>query len=152
MLEFLNEYLTILKVEKNLSDNSINSYRTDLIKLFNFLEKEKITDLNEVSVRELTKFFEEQKIEGINSRSASRYLSSVKGLFSFLSKHEYIRKNPASNLKSAKMSRDLPVVLSFEEIENILSQPNQQKNLGLRDKAILELMYSSGLRVLIPLN
>ncbi len=152
MLDFLKEYITLLKIEKNLSDNSISSYKTDLTKLFKFFERENVTDLNIVTYSILTKFFEEQRIEGINSTSVSRYSSSIKGFFSFLLQKGYIEKNPASNLRSIKIARDLPSVLSFNEVEEILDQPNTKKNLGLRDKAILELLYSSGLRVSELLN
>jgi integrase/recombinase XerD len=152
MLDFLKEYLTILKVEKNLSDNSISSYKNDLSKLFVFFENKNITDLDNVTYSILTKFFEEQRSEGINSTSVGRYSSSIKGFFTFLFQKEYIRKNPASNIRSTKIARDLPSVLAFNEVEKILDQPNTKKNLGIRDKAILELLYSSGLRVSELLN
>ena len=147
MLDFLKEYLTILKVEKNLSDNSINSYKTDLLKLFTFLESINRHDLNEVTYQNITQFFEEQRTDGINSSSVRRYSSSIKGFFSYLKQNDYIKKNPVINLKSTKIARDLPSVLSFIEVEKILDQPKIKSKLGLRDKAILELLYSSGLRV-----
>jgi integrase/recombinase XerD len=152
MLDFLKEYLTLIKVEKNLSENSISSYETDLKKLIVFFKKEKISDLNNVKYTNLTKFFEEQRQEGINSSTVSRYSSSIKGFFLFLLQQGYIEKNPALNLQSTKKSRELPSVLSFEEIDRILKMPVIKKNLGLRDKAILELLYSSGLRVSELLN
>lgn len=152
MLDFLKEYLSLLKIEKNLSDNSINSYKTDIIKLFNYFEREKVSDLDKVTYQIITKYFEEQRTEGINSSSVSRYSSSIKGFFSFLKQNNYIRKNPVVNLKSTKTARDLPSVLSFQEVEKILEQPNLKAKLGLRDKAILELLYSSGLRVSELLN
>ena len=156
MQEFLKEYLTLLKIEKNLSDNTINSYRTDLTKLFNFFETKNVQDLSDVTYQIITEFFELQRSESINSTTVSRYSSSIKGFFSFLHKQEYIKKNPANKLVSTKIARNLPTVLSFNEIEMILSQPrtdeNKPINLELRDKAILELMYSSGLRVSELLN
>ena len=152
MLDFLKEYLALLKVEKNLSENTITSYQTDLIKLFDFLESEKINDLNNVKYKHLTKYFEKQRDEGINSSTVSRYSSSIKGFFSFMLKERYIEKNPALNLKSTKIARSLPSVLSFNEVEKILDLPKTNDKLGLRDKAILELLYSSGLRVSELLN
>lgn len=152
MLDFLKEYLSLLKIEKNLSDNSINSYKADIIKLFNYLEREKVSDLDTVTYQIITKYFEEQRTEGINSRSVSRYSSSIKGFFSFLKQNNYIRKNPVVNLKSTKTARDLPSVLSIQEVDKILDQPSLKSKLGLRDKAILELLYSSGLRVSELLN
>ena len=152
MQEFLKEYLSSLKVEKNLSDNSINSYKTDLSKLFDFFINASITDLNNVNYNHITTFFEQQRSLGIGSRTVSRYSSTFKGFFAFLLDQGYIEKNPVINLKSVTIPRDLPDVLSFEEIDNILEQPNLNNNLGLRDKAILEIMYSSGLRVSELLN
>lgn len=152
MLDFLKEYLTLLKVEKNLSDNSISSYRSDLIKLINFFDLNKINDLNDVTYNDLTDFFDEQRSVGINATSASRYASAIKGFFSFLLHQRYIEKNPASKLTSSRKTRDLPIVLSFDEIENILSRPNTKNNLEMRDKSILEILYSSGLRVSELLN
>ena len=147
MRDFLKEYLTLLKVEKSLSDNSIDSYRNDINKLFEFLDRSKISDLNDVKFKDLANFFEEQRVEGINASTVSRYSSSIKGFFAYLLHEGYIEKNPASNLKSTKLLRDLPVVLSFSEVEAVLDKPNVKQKLGLRDRAILELMYSSGLRV-----
>ena len=147
MFDFLKEYLTILKIEKNLSDNSINSYKTDLLKLFTFLESINTNDLDKVTYQNITQFFEDQRTDGINSSSVRRYSSSIKGFFSYLKQKEYIKKNPVINLKSTKIARDLPSVLSFLEIEKILKQPKLKSKMGLRDRAILELLYSSGLRV-----
>ncbi|MCB0752003.1 MAG: site-specific integrase, partial [Ignavibacteriae bacterium] len=152
MQEFVKEYLSILKVEKNLSDNSINSYRNDLTKLLFFFENLKISDLNEVNIKHITEFFAAQRTEGLSSSSVSRYSSSVRGFFLYLKRQDYIKNNPTSNISSTKLSRNLPSVLSFNEVEKILEQPNRKENLGLRDKAILELLYSSGLRVSELLN
>ncbi len=152
MLEFLKEYLSLLKVEKNLSENSISSYQSDLIKLFDFLESEEINDLNAVKYKHLTMYFELQRDEGINSATVGRYASSIKGFFLFMLQEGYVEKNPAINLKSTKIARGLPTVLSFDEVEKILDLPNTNDKLGLRDKAILELLYSSGLRVSELLN
>lgn len=152
MQDFLKEYLAHLKVEKNLSDNSISSYSTDLNKLFQFFDAKKINDLNNVEYSDFVNFFEEQRKEGITSTSTSRYSSSIKGFFSFLMRHNYIEKNPASNLKSTKIARTLPTVLAFSEVEKILDQPKISDKLGVRDRAILELLYSSGLRVSELLN
>jgi integrase/recombinase XerD len=152
MLDFLKEYLSTLKVEKNLSDNSINSYKTDLINLFDFFKRKNISDLDEVTYSNISDFFEEKRSHGISSRTVSRYSSTYKGFFSFLLEHGYIKKNPVKNLKSVRISRDLPDVLSFQEIDLILDIPKVKNKLGLRDKAILEIMYSSGLRVSELLN
>jgi integrase/recombinase XerD len=152
MQEFVKEYLSLLKIEKNLSENSISSYRNDLHKLIVFFDDLNLSDLNKVSAKHITDFFAKQREDGLTSTSVSRYASSVRGFFSYLKQQNYIQNNPTSKLSSTKLSRNLPSVLSFIEIENILDKPNIKTNLGLRDKAILEVLYSSGLRVSEALN
>jgi integrase/recombinase XerD len=152
MQDFLKEYLSHLKIEKNLSKNSIASYKIDLNKLLKFLDLEKITDLNNVTYTNITDFFSTLTNEGLNSSSVSRYSSSLKGFFLYLFQQKYIEENPTRNLISTKLSRSLPSVLSFSDIELILDTPDTKDNLGLRNKAILELLYSSGLRVSELLN
>lgn len=152
MQDFLKEYLSHLKIEKNLSENSIASYKIDLNKLLTFLDEEKITDLNNVKYSHITEFFSTLKTEGLNSSSVSRYSSSLKGFFLYLFQQKYIEENPTRNLTSTKLSRNLPSVLSFNDVELILNAPDTKDNLGLRNKSILELLYSSGLRVSELLN
>ncbi len=147
MEDFLKEYLSLLKIEKNLSDNSISSYRTDLTKFILFLKEKKIKDFNDVTYKIITDFFTKLKEYELTSSSVSRYSSSLRGFFAYLFEQKYILENPTKNLTSTKLARSLPVVLSFNEVENILEQPNIKNNLGIRDRAILELFYSSGLRV-----
>ena len=144
---FLKEYLTILKLERNLSENSLASYASDIKKFFSYLEEVKISDLSEVTVETISDYFQKQRQVGLRSASTGRYNSSMKGFFTYLFKNEYIKENPTSFLPSVKIQRDLPVVLSFSEVESILEVPDVKEVLGLRDRAMLELMYSSGLRV-----
>ncbi|MBK8945495.1 MAG: site-specific tyrosine recombinase XerD [Ignavibacteriae bacterium] len=152
MQEFVKEYLSLLKIEKNLSENSILSYKNDLNKLIDFFDRKKILDLNEVNSKLIVEYFARQREDGITSTSVSRYSSSVKGFFSYLKQQGYILTNPTTNLNSTKLSRKLPAVLSFLEIEKILDSPDLNERLGLRDKAILEVLYSSGLRVSEAIN
>ncbi len=147
MEDFLKEYLSLLKIEKNLSDNSIVSYKTDLTKFILFLKEKKIADFNDVNYNLLMVFFTKLKEYELTSASVSRYSSSLRGFFSYLFEQKYIQENPTKNLTSTKIARSLPVVLSFEEIEKIFAQPKTNDSLGLRDRAMLELFYSSGLRV-----
>lgn len=147
MEEFLKEYLTILRYEKNLSDNTSKSYQNDLSKFYSFLKDNDISDLNDITSSTLIKFFEIQRKLGVDSSTTARYMSSIKGFFSYLEQNNYIEKNPTEKLSSVKKSRKLPSVLTFGEIEKILNVPNTNDIAGLRDKSILETFYSSGLRV-----
>jgi integrase/recombinase XerD len=147
MDDFLKEYLSLLKIEKNLSDNSISSYKTDLTKFLLFLKEKNIDDFDNVNYLIIADFFSKLKEYELTSASVSRYSSSLRGFFSYLFEQKYIKENPTKNLTSTKIARNLPTVLSFNEIEKIFAQPNVKDKLGIRDRAILELFYSSGLRV-----
>lgn len=146
MEEFLKEYLTILRYEKNLSENTTSSYKNDLKKFLTFLTESNVKDFNDVSATIIAKFFEEQR-SGVDSATSARYMSSIKGFFRFLENNSYIEKNPTDKLSPVKKGRKLPTVLTLPEIEMILNAPNTSDTTGLRDKAILETFYSSGLRV-----
>ncbi|MFA5803216.1 MAG: site-specific tyrosine recombinase XerD [Melioribacteraceae bacterium] len=147
MEEFLKEYLTILRYEKNLSENTTKSYKSDLQKLLAFLIKTKVKDFSEVTSNIIAKFFERQRKSGVDSATSARYMSSIKGFFRFLENNNYIEKNPTEKLSRVKKARKLPSVLTLPEIEMILNAPQTSETTGLRDKAILETFYSSGLRV-----
>lgn len=147
MEEFLKEYLTILRFEKNLSDNTIKSYQNDIKHFFTFCSLHHITDLNNIKPGIVSKFFETERNKGKDSATSARYMSSLKGFFGYLEDNNYVENNPTEKLMSVKKSRKLPSVLLFEEVEKILNIPNTEDLVGLRDKAILELFYSSGLRV-----
>ena len=147
MEQILKEYLTILRLEKNLADNTIKSYQTDIKFFFDFLSENNISDLSEVSAETFTSFFEMKKEQEIENATTARYMSSLKGFWNYLESSGYIEKNPVEKLTRVKKSRKLPTVLSFNEIEKILQTPIVDDKLGLRDKAMLELFYSSGLRV-----
>lgn len=147
MEQFVKEFISILRYEKNLSDNTAFSYQSDLNKLIEFLSSKGITDFNEVTYKNLTEFFQIQRESNFSSATTARYMTSFKKFFSYLDANQYIEKNPTITLGKVKLSRKLPEVLSFQEIEKILDSPNVSEISGLRDKAILELFYSSGLRV-----
>ncbi|MDH7603347.1 MAG: site-specific tyrosine recombinase XerD [Melioribacter sp.] len=152
MEKFLKEYLTILRFAKNLSENTIHSYEIDLKKFFTFLESNNVNDLNDVTSEIISSYFDEQRKLGIDTATVARYMSSIKGFWKYLDDSNYIEKNPTEKLYSVKKSRKLPAVLSFEEIEKILQSVNTDTYLGIRDRAILELFYSSGLRVTELIN
>jgi len=145
--QFLQEYLAYLKLEKNLSEQSVSSYSSDINKFLNYIGEQSVTDLNNVTTKLISKYFELMRELGISSSTTSRYLSAVKGFFKYLSSQEYIEKDPVEILSTRITERKLPSVLSFLEIEVLLQSPNVKEKLGLRDKAILELFYSCGLRV-----
>ncbi len=144
---FLKEYLTALKLERNLSGNTVSSYKNDITSLLNFMETFGITDPSQVSKKDLNSFFSSLSKTGLSSNSAARYYSSIKGFFRYLFIQNYIKENPVEKVSSPKLKKGLPLVLSVTEVDSILSRPDTSNVLGLRDKALLELLYACGVRV-----
>lgn len=147
MIVFLKEYLSVLKLEKNLSDNTLHSYQNDLTKFLDYAAEDGVEDLNDVTASLISKYFDIQRKIGLGSTTTARYLSSLHGFFNYLIENKYLEANPMDKIPSAKIARNLPAVLSFYEIEKILNSPGTSDKLGLRDKAVLEILYSCGLRV-----
>ncbi len=149
---FLDEYLAVLKLEKNLAENTIESYRNDITNLFQFLDNYNIDDPQKIRYEHVSDFFKFLKEAGLSSTSASRYHSSLKGFFLYLFQNNYITENPVEKIPAPKLSHKLPSVLTINEVDAILSQPDVTNKFGLRDKALLELFYACGLRVSELLN
>ncbi len=147
MTIFLKEYLASLRLEKNLSENTIISYKNDLNTFNSFLELKNISDPSLIRSEHLYVFFKSLYNLGLSSTSAARYHSSLKGFFKFLYSNKYIIENPFDRIESPKINRSLPQVLSVNEVEKILTKPDTNEKLGLRDKAVLEVLYACGLRV-----
>jgi integrase/recombinase XerD len=152
METFLKEYLSVLRLERNLSENTILSYKNDLTSFLNFLEQNKISDPSQINLNNITIFFNSLNEFGLSSTTSARYFSSTKGFFNYLHMNKYIEENPIERLSSPKLSKNLPVVLTVEEINSIIDLPDTNTKLGLRDKALLELMYACGTRVTEIIN
>jgi integrase/recombinase XerD len=148
----LKEFLTYLKLMRNYSQNTVDSYKRDIQRLFDFLESKGIDDFNDVDKTVLSSFFSTLSTLGLSTKSIARNYSSVKSFFRYLSTNDFIEKNPAIKFKGPKISVHPPEVLSFSEIEKILEQPNTKTLLGIRDKAMLEFAYATGVRVSELLN
>tara|TARA_A100001015_G_scaffold76976_1_gene85465 strand:+ start:13687 stop:14592 length:906 start_codon:yes stop_codon:yes gene_type:complete len=144
-LETMEDFRTTLSLEENLSQSTITAYCSDLEQFFEWLRSRNLTFSCEMDESLFTEYFllisEYRK-----SNTANRKLSSLKKFFLWLSSKNLKNKNPISNLKSLKGVSSFSSVLSVEQVELLLSGPDVTKDLGLRDRAILELMYASGLR------
>jgi integrase/recombinase XerD len=147
MKAFIKEYLALLKLERSLSDNTVNSYANDLRSFSQFIEDAGVKDPSEISSRNISGFFGLLSDLGLSVRSAARYYSSLKGFFNYLIRNEYIKKNPIERVPPPKLEKNLPGVLDFSDIEKILASPDVSTKLGLRDKALLEVLYACGTRV-----
>ncbi|MGB4704289.1 MAG: site-specific tyrosine recombinase XerD [Candidatus Saccharicenans sp.] len=144
--ELLKIYCDYLAVEKGLSPNSLASYSLDIKKLFEHLGRKK-KSLLRVNESDLVEFIHLQAQSGLSPRSLARLISSLKSFFRFLLLENHIRKNPAESLSSPSLWLTLPRVLTIEEVESLLEKPDLNKPQGVRDRAILEVLYGCGLRV-----
>ncbi len=146
--EKISEFLMFLKLEKSLSPNSIEAYERDIRKLVQFLElHQHTTSPKTVPLTILQEFITYIYGLGLSERSQSRIISGLKAFFKYLLFDDQIDTNPASLLETPKHEKKLPVVLSVEEIDLLISAIDLSTNEGQRNKAILETLYSCGLRV-----
>jgi integrase/recombinase XerD len=143
---YLDAFLDYLKVEKGLAANSIQAYRRDLLKYIKFLEAKGIGRPREVLRKHITDFLFSLRTS-LSAASISRHLSSVKSFHKFLLREKIASSDPSDLIESPKTAKKIPDVLSVDEVSNILKGPNLKRPQGVRDKAILELMYATGLRV-----
>lgn len=140
------KYRQYLKLEKALSDNTVEAYLTDLDKLFAFLELENL-DITEVTLDHLEAFSAGLRDIGIYPRSQSRILSGVRSFFRFLVLEDYISQDPTELLEFPRIGEHLPDVLTVEEIDLLIGAIDRSTKEGQRNCAILETLYSCGLRV-----
>jgi integrase/recombinase XerD len=138
----------MLRVEKNLSTNSITSYKADLNRYINFLFNiESIKNLNSIRQIHIRNFIRYLNDQNLSSSSINRSFSSIRSYHKFLSGEEKISHNPTQLLEPPKQSKKLPKVLSIQEVNEIINSVNLESTMGYRDMAILETLYSAGLRV-----
>jgi integrase/recombinase XerD len=142
----VSSFLTHVKVEKGLSSNTVSAYRRDLVKFDVFAQKRKLS-LEGVSRDDLVDFLAGLYRMNLESRTVARHLVTLRNFFRFAQSQELITADPTINLESPKIRRSLPGYLRLEEVERLLEQPDSTTALGLRDRAMLEVLYSTGLRV-----
>ena len=144
--QIIKKYQQYLKLEKSLSKNTLDAYMTDLSKLLNFLQAEN-TGVLDVCLNDLERFSAGLHDIGIHPRSQARIISGIKSFFHFLIMADYIEADPSELLEGPKIGFKIPEVLTVEEIDTIISAIDLSKNEGQRNRAMLETLYSCGLRV-----
>jgi integrase/recombinase XerD len=142
----ISSFLTHIRVEKGLSANTVSAYRRDLMKFRDFAQKRNLS-LEAVRSDELMDFLAGLYRQRLESKSVARHLVSLRNFFRFAQTQELIREDPSVNLESPKIRRSLPGYLRLEEVERLLAQPDGKTPFGMRDRAMLEVLYSAGLRV-----
>ncbi len=148
---YLADFLQHLKVVKQASEHTLRNYKLDLVAFFHFLEKQGGGTIEKRVVRI---YLSDLSASGSKKRSILRRLSSLRSFCAFLVKQKLIDQNPMEEIESPKLEKTLPPSISYEQIENLFQQPNPANYLGFRDRCMMEVLYSSGLRVseLVGLN
>lgn len=147
LMKLVDEFLRQLEVVRKASKHTVRAYVRDLSDFIQFIESERVSDFRQVNRSLLRQYLNWLFVKGYERRSIARKLSSVRSFFNFLARAGYIPVNPAIDLRQPRLMQKLPSTLEVAEVELLLSAPNTATVRGLRDRAILEVLYSTGLRV-----
>jgi len=147
MQEQITDYLHYLTIERGLAENTKKSYQRDLLQYLAFLQEQQITDWQEIDRFTVVSFLQVLKESGRSNATIARMITSLRRFHQFLRQERYTDHDPMQHIDSPKKQQKLPDTLSLSEVEQLLATPNTKETLGLRDRAILEVMYATGLRV-----
>ena len=140
-------FMSYLHNVKKTSRNTELSYQRDLMKMMHFLQKQKVEEAKEVTETALNSYILDLEKNGMSAATVSRNIASMKGFYLYLWKEGSISSDPAEKLKAPKVEKKLPEIMSVEEMERLLEQPGDRTAKGLRDSAMLEVLYATGIRV-----
>ncbi|WP_335869793.1 site-specific tyrosine recombinase XerD [Bacillus sp. 2205SS5-2] len=151
----LKDFMHFLIVERGLSHNTVISYERDLNNYLIFIQNvEKITSLNDISRMNIVQFLSFLNDQGKSAKTAARHIASIRSFHQFLLREKVTEQDPSVHIDSPHLERKLPKILNLEEVETLLDAPDIGTPIGLRDQAMLEILYATGMRVseLISLN
>lgn len=147
MMQEIEDYLHFLKIERGLSENTIKSYERDLKQYSLFLTENKVTSLDDIDRFLILDFLEKLRNENKSSATIIRMVSTLRKYHQFLRQERFTDNDPMQHIDTPKKIQKLPKTLSIKEVEKIIEAPDTSTILGIRDRAILEVMYATGLRV-----
>ncbi len=147
MDDLLDSFLSYLVVEKGLSENTLESYGRDLKKFLLFIKSRGITSAREIKYGDILDFMTRSREEGLNATTIVRSMVSVKQFFKYLLAEKVLSDDPTAHIKTPKMKKAIPGVISLDDVESILGAPDESTPEGLRDAAMLEILYATGIRV-----
>jgi integrase/recombinase XerD len=147
MKEFIDAFLNYLSVERGLAKNTMLSYRQDLGYYTDFLEAAHVDTLSKITKNDITNFMFQQKDKGLSPNSISRRLAAIRMFHRFLVRERISKVDPSNLIDSPKLWKKIPDTLSLNEVDALLAQPDVRDKQGIRDKAILETFYATGMRV-----
>lgn len=144
MLRYVEKFINYLRIEKNASDHTIVNYTIDLKDFAKFLGETSVEDVNYLFLR---KYLAGMKEKSYSKRTIARKLASLRSFFKFLYREGHIKANPSSGIATPKLDKRLPVFLGPDEVSLLIESPGEKDAAGLRDKAVMETLYSTGIRV-----
>lgn len=144
--ESIDAFLHHLKIVKNASVHTIRNYSIDLKAFCESFEKEEV-ELHSIQRKEIRSFLSQLSEKGLSKRTLVRRLASIRSLFKYLIQEEIITNNPTDSIENPKIEKKLPSTLTYAQVEHLLSQPDTETLFGFRDRTLMELLYSSALRV-----
>jgi len=152
MKELIDTFLNYLSIERGLSNNTIVSYRNDLNSYIEFISACHIDALSKIVKNDIINFMLSQKDKGLSSNSIARRLAAIRMFHRFLARERVLKIDPTSLIDSPKLWKRIPDILSLNEVDALIAQPNIRDKQGARDKAILETLYATGMRVSEAVN
>ncbi|HDP98710.1 MAG TPA: site-specific tyrosine recombinase XerD [bacterium] len=147
MDKFVDDFINYLMVERNLAENTIEAYAADLRKYADFLIERNIPEPAQIELKDIVAFLTGLSKQGLSSLTVARNLSALRMFHRFLLSEGVTESNPAENIDSPKLAHKLPIAIDQFEMENLINQPDVSTELGIRDRAMLELAYATGVRV-----
>jgi integrase/recombinase XerC len=147
MQEVFNKYIAYLEVERNVSVYTVRNYTNDLMDFFHFVRGKEIDSLKDVNKLTLRAYLSQLLEQGYAKSSIARKLSAIRSFYRYLMREEMISASPAATTVSPKLDKRLPVFLTIEEAKRLVESPDLSRPQGQRDRALLELLYASGMRV-----
>lgn len=147
MDQLLDQFLHYLIVEKGLSKNTIDAYSHGIARFLSHLKEKGVQEIREAGKFHVRGFLQALRKKNLNAKSIVRDLVAIRTFFRFLIEEGVLESNPVEDLESPKVARTLPEILTLKEIEQILEQPDLRTPLGIRDRAMLEMLYATGMRV-----
>lgn len=143
----MRQFVLYLEEVKNASNSTIMSYQRDLRKLFAYLEKKGVKCVQDINVTNLNSYILQMERDGFSTSSVSRTIASIRAFCKYLQKNHITKDDPSEQLRSPRVEKKAPEVLTVDEVVLLLDQPDLTTSKGIRDKAMLELLYATGMRV-----
>ncbi len=144
---FLDSFLSYLAVERGLSENTLESYGRDVGKFLTFIEKQGINSPEDIKYNHVLDYLSHCKERGFTATTTVRNIVSIKQFFKYLLLEKVIQENPTAHIRTPQMKKSIPGVITLDEVERILAAPDESTPEGLRDAAMLEMLYATGVRV-----